>query len=245
MQINQKLIKKQFEKSFSSYNQNAIVQKIMAERLVQNLSSIKTEFNSVLELGCGTGILTKELVKNINFKAYYANDLVEKSKKYVAEIIPNSEFFYGNALKIKSKKKQDLIISNAMFQWFNNLNNICTHCKKQLNSDGFLAFSTFSDKNFKEIRDLTGISLEYKTFEEIIKIVNKNFEIIHAEEFEHTLKFNNPLELLAHMKNTGVNSLTAQHWSFKEVKEFCDKYKEKYPEITLTYSPVIVVCKNN
>ena len=245
MQINQKLIKKQFEKSFSSYNQNAIVQKIMAERLVQNLSSIKTEFNSVLELGCGTGILTKELVKNINFKAYYANDLVEKSKKYVAEIIPNSEFFCGNALKIKSKKKQDLIISNAMFQWFNNLNNICSHCKKQLNSDGFLAFSTFSDKNFKEIRDLTGISLEYKTFEEIKKIVNENFEIIHAEEFEHTLKFNNPLELLAHMKNTGVNSLTAQHWSFKEVKEFCDKYKEKYPEITLTYSPVIVVCKNN
>lgn len=245
MQINQKLIKKQFEKSFSSYNQNAIVQKIMAERLVQNLSSIKTEFNSVLELGCGTGILTKELVKNINFKAYYANDLVEKSKKYIAEIIPNSEFFCGNALKIKSKKKQDLIISNAMFQWFNNLNNICSHCQKQLNSDGFLAFSTFSDKNFKEIRDLTGISLEYKTFEEIKKIVNENFEIIHAKEFEHTLKFNNPLELLAHMKNTGVNSLTAQHWRFKEVKEFCDKYKEKYPEITLTYSPVIVVCKNN
>lgn len=140
MQINQKLIKKQFEKSFSSYNQNAIVQKIMAERLVQNLSSIKTEFNSVLELGCGTGILTKELVKNINFKAYYANDLVEKSKKYVAEIIPNSEFFCGNALKIKSKKKQDLIISNAMFQWFNNLNNICSHCKKQLNPDGFFGF---------------------------------------------------------------------------------------------------------
>ena len=82
MQINQKLIKKQFEKSFSSYNQNAIVQKIMAERLVQNLSSIKTEFNSVLELGCGTGILTKELVKNINFKAYYISKFsaVRRSK---------------------------------------------------------------------------------------------------------------------------------------------------------------------
>lgn len=245
MQINPKLIKKQFEKSFNSYDQNAVVQKLMAEKLVKNLSSIKTDFNSVLELGCGTGILTKELVKKIKFKAYCANDLVEKSKKYVTEIIPNSEFFCGNALKIKSAKKQDLIVSNAMFQWFNNLNNICSHCKKQLNSDGILAFSTFSDKNFNEIRDLTGISLEYKTFEEIKEIVNKNFEILHAEEFEQTLKFNNPLELLAHMKNTGVNSLTTQHWTFKEVKDFCDKYKEKYPEITLTYSPVIVVCKNN
>ena len=42
MQINPKLIKKQFEKSFNSYNQNAIVQRLMAEKLVKNLSLIKT-----------------------------------------------------------------------------------------------------------------------------------------------------------------------------------------------------------
>ena len=45
------------------------------------------------------------------------------------------------------------------------------------------------------------------------------------------------------MKTTGVNSLTAQHWTFKEVKNFCDNYKEKFPDITLTYSPVIIVCR--
>ena len=67
MQINPKLIKKQFEKSFNSYNQNAIVQRLMAEKLVKNLSLIKADFNSILELGCGTGILTKEIVKAIKF----------------------------------------------------------------------------------------------------------------------------------------------------------------------------------
>lgn len=128
MQINPKLIKKQFEKSFNSYNQNAIVQRLMAEKLVKNLSLIKTDFNSILELGCGTGILTKEIVKAIKFKTYSANDLVEKSKKYVSEIIPNVQFYCGNALKVKTPKS-DLIISNAMFQWFNKLENICFHCK--------------------------------------------------------------------------------------------------------------------
>lgn len=244
MQINPKLIKKQFEKSFSTYNQNAIVQKIMAEKLIEALSNLNyTNFDSILELGCGTGILTKELIKKINFKTYSANDLVEKSKNFINEIIPNVKFYYGNALKIKPEKKQDLIISNAMFQWFNNLSNICTHCKKCLNPNGILAFSTFSANNFKEIKDLTGISLDYKTFDEIKNITNENFEILYSEEFEYTLKFNTPLELLAHMKNTGVNSLTAQHWTFKEVKEFCDKYKAQYPDITLTYSPVIIIGK--
>ena len=243
MQVNPKLIKKQFEKSFNSYEQNAIVQKIMAEKLVKELSAIKSSFNSILELGCGTGILTKKLSQNINFKTYSANDLVEKSKSYISEIIPNAKFYCGNALKIKAPKDIDLIISNAMFQWFNNLDNICLHCKKNLCTDGILAFSTFSDNNFKEIKDLTGISLNYKTFEAIKNIVSKDFEILHAEEFEQKLTFQTPLELLAHMKNTGVNSLTEQRWTFKDVKNFCDKYIEKHSEITLTYSPVIIICK--
>ena len=244
MQINPKLIKKQFEKSFNTYNQNAIVQKIMAEKLVEGLLNLDyTNFDSILELGCGTGILTKELIKKINFKSYFANDLVEKSKNCINKIIPNAKFYYGNALKIKVERKQDLIISNAMFQWFSNPDTICTHCKKQLNPNGILAFSTFSANNFKEIKDLTGLSLEYKTFEEIKDITNKNFEILHYNEFEHKLKFSTPLELLAHMKNTGVNSLASKHWTFKEVKDFCDNYKEKFPDITLTYSPVIIIGK--
>lgn len=243
MQINPKIIKKQFEKSFDLYEQNAVVQKLMAEKLVNNLSGVRKQFDTVLELGCGTGVLTKEFVKKFRFSEYYANDLVEKSKIYIKEILPDATFFYGNALKIKPKKKVDLIVSNAMFQWFNSLKSVAGYCNKLLENDGILAFSTFSDKNFQEIKSLTGLSLDYKSFESIQDEFKNDFEILYAEEFQKKLMFSNPLELLAHMKNTGVNSLMAQRWTFKQVKEFCDKYKEKYPDISLTYSPVIIVCK--
>ena len=245
MQINPKLIKTQFEKSLDTYNQNALVQKIMAEKLIEELTKIKKDFTNILELGSGAGLLTKELVKKINFQTYSANDLVEKSKNFVNDIIPNMTFYCGNAQKIKPSKKMDLIISNAMFQWFNDLDKISLNYKNILNTDGILAFSTFSKENFKEIRNLTGLSLEYKSLNEITKIFEKNYKILHSEEFTYKMKFSNPLELLAHMKNTGVNSLTAKHWTFKEVKEFCDNYKNTYPEITLTYSPIIFICQKN
>ena len=74
-----------------------------------------------LELGSGTGLLTKRIAKNIKFNNYYANDLVEKSKLYVQKLVPSANFICGNALKIKSPRKVDLIVSNAMFQWFENL----------------------------------------------------------------------------------------------------------------------------
>lgn len=243
MQINPKLIKNQFEKSLDTYNKNAVVQQIMAEKLIEETAKIKTCYDNVLELGSGAGLLTKELIKKITFKTYSANDLVEKSKFYVSEIIPQAAFYCGNASRIKPAKKMDLIISNAMFQWFKDLEKVSVTYKNLLNKEGILAFSTFSPENFKEIHELTGLSLDYKSLGEIKHIFEKNFEIIHVEEFTHTLNFSNPLELLAHMKNTGVNSLTTQHWTFKEVKEFCDNYKSKFPEITLTYSPVIVICQ--
>ena len=245
MQINPKLIKTQFEKSLDTYNQNALVQKIMAEKLIEELTKIKKDFTNILELGSGAGLLTKELVKKINFQTYSANDLVEKSKNFVNDIIPNMTFYCGNAQKIKPSKKMDLIISNAMFQWFNDLDKISLNYKNILNTDGILAFSIFSKENFKEIRNLTGLSLEYKSLNEITKIFEKNYKILHSEEFTYKMNFSNPLELLAHMKNTGVNSLTAKHWTFKEVKEFCDNYKNTYPEITLTYSPIIFICQKN
>ncbi len=245
MQINPKIIKNQFEKSMDKYDDNAIVQKLTAKKLVQQISEIKKDYKNILELGSGTGLLAKELVKNITYKKYFANDLIEKSKTYLSDIIPEFTFICGNAQKIAPSQKMDLILSNAMFQWFSNLDKLQDNLLKMLEKDGILAFSTFSPKNYCEIKQLCGLSLEYKTLEELKSIFSKNFDILYTEEFQYSMQFTNPLEILAHMKNTGVNSLTMTHWTFKEVKEFCDKYKSAYPDLTLTYTPIIFICKKS
>ena len=243
MQLNTKSIKSHFEKSMDKYDENAIVQIDSAEKLTIALTRFANNFENVLELGCGTGILTQKLASKISFNNYYANDLVEKSKNYVSNIIPQSIFLHGNAIKIKPPKKMDLITSNAMFQWFSNLEDIINHCKTLLNKDGLLAFSTFGVKNFTELKTLSGLSLNYLTKEEIENILKKDFEILHIEEYTYTLNFNNPLELLAHMKNTGVNSLTSKTWTVKEVKDFCENYLQKYDSVKLTYNPIIIIAK--
>ncbi len=244
MQTDNKHIKKQFEKSMKDYDKNAAVQDMMAAKLVIELSKIASNFDNVLELGAGTGLLTKKIARSLKFKSYYANDLVEKSKIYVQKFIPNSIFLFGNALKIKLPRKMDLIVSNAMFQWFDNLEKAVLTFKGQFNNHGVLAFSTFAPENFKEIKDLTGLTLKYKTEDEIKEILEKcGFEILYCESFYEELIFKTPLELLAHMKHTGVNSLSESVWTMKKVKEFCDKFSKKYPKIKLTYAPIIVIAK--
>ena len=96
----------------------------------------------------------------------------------------------------------------------------------------------------KEIKELTGLTLKYKSEDEIKEILTKHgFEILYCESFYEEMKFNTPLELLAHMKNTGVNSLSEETWTVKKIKDFCDKFNKKYPQTKLTYSPLIIICK--
>ncbi len=245
MPIDYKHIKKQFEKSLNDYDKNAIVQDLMASKMVLELSKHKKEFDNILELGSGTGLATKRIIREIKYKNYYANDIVEKSKLYLQKIIPEVNFLHGNALKIKPSRKMDLIISNAMFQWFENLDKAIDILKFSLEKDGFLAFSTFAPDNFAELKDITGLSLQYKSQEEIKEIIEKlGFEILYCENFYEELNFKTPLELLAHMKKTGVNSLSEKTWTVKKVKDFCDRYSKKYPKTKLTYSPIIVIAKN-
>ncbi len=241
MQIDPKLVKNQFKKSLDNYEENAIVQAIMADKLIEHLPF--QYFSSVLELGCGSGLLTKKLIKKITYKKYYANDIVEKSKIYTDKILDDYVFLGGNAQRLQVNARFNLIISNAMFQWFSNLEKALLYYKGLMNKDGIIAFTTFSPDNFKEIKSLTGLTLEYKNLEEIREILSKNFEILYLENFDYTMTFDNPLAVLAHMKNTGVNALSSKLWGIKEVKDFCDRYKEAYPNLTLTYSPIIVIAR--
>ncbi len=244
MQVDIKNIKKQFEKSMNDYDKNAAVQDLMASKLVIELLKISDNFENILELGSGTGLLTKRLVKSIRYKNFYANDLVEKSKMYVQKFIPSANFICGNALKVRLAKKADLIVSNAMFQWFDNLDKVVEILKTNLKSDGILAFTTFAPSNFKEVTEITGLTLKYKSKEELETVLkNKGFEILYSETFYEEMRFNTPLELLAHMKHTGVNSLSEKTWTVKKVKEFCDKYSKKYPKTILTYSPIIIIAR--
>lgn len=241
MQTN--LVKNCFEKSFDKYDENAFVQKILAENLSEQIFAVKNSFDTVFEIGCGTGLLTRCINNKITFKKYFANDLTEKSKNYIAKILPEFTFIHGNAQKIKPPHNIDLLTANAVFQWFNNLDKFINYYKPYLNKNAILAFSTFGKDNFSEIQNITGLGLNYLSQQEIINILKPDFDILYTNEYKYKLDFNTPLELLAHMKNTGVNSLKKKIWSFKNVKDFCTDYMEKYENITLTYNPIIITAK--
>ena len=58
--MDKELIKKRFKKSLKTYNSHATVQNSMTDNLVCTLIKLKGDnFDNILEIGCGTGYLTK------------------------------------------------------------------------------------------------------------------------------------------------------------------------------------------
>lgn len=240
--IDKSLVKKRFEKSLLSYDENAIVQKMMASKLISLLP--QTDFNSIFEIGCATGILTKEIKNHTEFNIYCANDIVENSKDFITKIIPESTFISGDIEEIKLTEKYDLIISNACLQWCNNIESTLEKLMNSLTKNGILLISIFGNENLKEIKDIFNIENQNYDIENLKKFLSKyNFQL--QEEY-HQLEFTSLTEILKHLKNTGVNAIREIKLTKTKLKELEHKYAEKYTvnnSVILTYNPVYLIIK--
>lgn len=237
------LIKARFKKSLKTYNDNAGVQSIMAERLVLMLG--KTKFGSVFEIGCGTGILTAQIKNKIVCAGYTGNDIVCGSKAYIKKIMPECRFITGDIEEISAGLKYDLIISNACLQWCGDFAKTLDKLMNMLNPKGLLAFSVFGNRNLEEVKNIFDVGLNYYRFKEFKDILSK-YNVLTVKEDIETIYFNDPRDVLRHLKYTGVNIFSSGSFNKRKLKEFEEVYKKNYlkdNKVSLTYHPFYAVLR--
>ena len=72
-------IKCRFRRSVESYEENATVQKLIAERLFQLLEKYSEEvLFRILEVGCGTGLFTRKLKRKCEDSILVINDIMSR-----------------------------------------------------------------------------------------------------------------------------------------------------------------------
>ncbi|WP_369902735.1 malonyl-ACP O-methyltransferase BioC [Bacillus manliponensis] len=153
--INKALLQKRFNAAAVSYNQYANVQQKMADCLLERLKEYYSSVDCIriLELGCGTGYVTEQLVAafpNAKITAVdFAESMIEQAKKrYKVDAVT---FRCEDIERIDVDEQYDVIISNATFQWLNDLKATLSNLYSVLSENGVLVFSTFGDKTFYEL----------------------------------------------------------------------------------------------
>lgn len=141
----------------------------------------------------------------------------------------------------------DLITSCSTLQWFADTERFFARCHRFLSDGGILAFSTFGKKNMREIHALTGHGLEYLSLDNLKVLLSPRFEILYAEEEIVSLPFGTPLEVLRHLKQTGVTGTEKRVWTRGRLQSFCDEYIRMCGNddrsVSLTYHPIYVIAR--
>jgi len=243
--INKALVSRRFAGSLDSYSINAVVQRETAHSLITALKADSgSRFDAIFEVGCGTGLLTAIIARELQYRRLTVNDLVPDCRRCVAEIA-DCEFIAGDIETITELPRPvDLVISNATFQWLANPEAAFAGFAGIMPSGGILAFSTFGPENLREIAAVTGHSLVYRSTADLRRMLTRDFEIKTIAEQSRTMVFNAPLEVLEHLRKTGVTGVSNKIWTKSGLKSFINGYIDRYSVnggVVLTYHPILVV----
>lgn len=243
-------IKCRFRRSVESYEENARVQKLIAERLFQLLENYSEEvLFRILEVGCGTGLLTRKLKQKAGDPILVVNDIVEEmccKTSAVCEIDRNN-FLVGDIESIALPGIFDAVVSSSTFQWLNHPQSVFGKFAAHLTRGGILAFSTFGKENLYELKTITHRGLVYPDRAEWIKLLTEDFDVLYTEESKHTLYFSDPIDIIRHVKRTGVNAVEgANVWTKGRLEHFCREYRLLFSSsrgLPLTYHPMYFICR--
>ena len=237
-------IRQSFQESLETYRREAVVQQRIAKTLACHIAQHVPPPTRLLEIGCGTGFLTENLWDWSRSSTYFLNDLNEEAG-YLFD--RRYRFIGGDAETIDLPGDLGAIVSASTFQWFRNLSAFFAKAQRLLRSNGVLAFSTFGPTHFQELRKLTENGLTYFSRENLAACLEKkNFQILFSHEEKITLYFDQAVDVLRHLRKTGVNGGFRSPWSVKHFREFQARYEKLFSSgkgLPLTFHPVFLIAK--
>lgn len=251
--IETKQIHIRFTRALSSYDNHADAQHRISRKLASLLPhQANVRYKRMLEIGCGTGGFTGVLKQQCHIDEWILNDLCEDCQEKIEQLFPGSppRFIAGDAETLSFPGKFDLIASASVFQWMKEPETFLHKLSGLLMQQGLLLFSTFVPGNLYEIKKLTGKGLVYPTSDTLVGwLSTADFNLLHQEEDTIVLTFKTPLDVLRHLKATGVTATGNGCWTKGRQESFCRQYAEQFAttdgQVTLTYRPLYILATKN
>lgn len=244
--IHKDLAAKRFGERRQSYERHARVQRRIVESLDASIREHRIDEHlavcghAVLEIGCGTGMLTRRLLEYLRPEALHLWDIAPDA--YTCEGATFRACDAELAITKTLPERFDAIVSASTVQWFNSPRRFMAECGRVLRPGGWLVLSAFAKGNLEEVAQATGRSLPLLPAEEWKAMVPKGFEIVEFTCNTAELVFDSPLDVFRHLQLTGVNGLAS--YSGAALRRAIDNYPMRLDgRYYLTYKPFILIAR--
>jgi malonyl-CoA O-methyltransferase len=154
--FNQADVRRAFDRAAERYEQFAVLQNEVCNRLLEKLDIVKITPEFILDAGAGTGKAIPALFERYKKAQLVALDL---SEKMLGKSARHGGFFRAPHLVCADIERLpfaddtfDLVFSSLSMQWCNDLNAALLEAKRVLKPGGLFVFSTFGPDTLKELR---------------------------------------------------------------------------------------------
>lgn len=165
--LDKRRVRHSFDRAASTYDQVAVLQREICDRMAERLQYIKLEPQVILDAGSGTGygsrLLRKRYAKARVIELDIAPAMLRASRqkqpgwKRLLPFMAAEQQICGDieALPLQAGSV-GMIWSNLALQWCNDLDVTFAGMNRALESGGLLMFSTFGPDTLKELRQTFG-----------------------------------------------------------------------------------------
>jgi trans-aconitate 2-methyltransferase len=143
-------------------------QKEWGSRVVAELNFTGAE--TILDLGCGDGVLTKQLADQVPEGRVLGIDaskgMIDTAKELEGH---NLSFAVQDINYMAFTNEYDLIFSNAALHWVKNHDKLLLNCYSALRSGGVIRFNFAGDGNCSNFYEVVREVMDYPTYSEYFK----------------------------------------------------------------------------
>lgn len=154
--FDQQLVRRAFDRAAERYQQYAVLQAEVCDRLLEKLEVVKLSPQLILDAGTGTGAAIPTLFARYKKAQVVTLDLSEnmlvKANQH-RNFLRTPQAVCGDLEKLPfADDSFDLVFSSLSMQWCNDLNAALLEAKRVLKPGGLYVFTTFGPDTLKELR---------------------------------------------------------------------------------------------
>ena len=213
-------IQRNFNRAAGAYDQVAVLQQTVGERLLERLDAIRLEPARILDLGSGTGRLSERLARR-----YAPAPVIQLDLSFnMLQQSGRKEEFADRPLLLCADAENlpvadeclEFAFSNLMFQWVSRLDRALAEIYRSLRPGGLLLFSTFGPDSLVELRESwsrVDNHVHVNAFTDMHDVgdalVRAGFTDPVMETETFTLVYDDGLALMRELKSLGAGNVNA------------------------------------
>lgn len=239
--LSSKKIRRKFAAAAKTYDEAAVLQREVADRLIERFQYIKKIPDVVLDVGCGTGYCTRALAKLYPDAFVTGFDIAVPMLSRAKEQGSSSlEYLSADAHVIPFKDKSvDFIVSNLALQWCDQTI-VFNEFARILKPEGVVMFTTFGPGTLTELREAWSQVDDFQHVHHFADMHNLGDELLKCRLAEPvmdnetiTLTYKNVGDMMKDLREIGANNAVEQQFKGLTGKDRFSRFKEAYKNMAL------------